>query len=42
MSILGTGGGFILAPMHYLLSDVPLENILALRDAVLELGEYPA
>ncbi len=38
---LGAGGGYILAPTHYLLPDVPPENILALRDTVLELGQYP-
>lgn len=41
MRNLGTGGGYILAPTHYLLPDVPPENILALRDSVLELGRYP-
>ncbi len=38
---LGPGGGYILAPTHYLLPDVPPENILALRDAVLQYGNYP-
>lgn len=41
MKALGPGGGYILAPTHYLQSDVPPENILALRDAVLEYGVYP-
>ena len=41
MSILGPGGGYILAPTHYVLPDVPPENIIALRDAVLEFGRYP-
>ena len=41
MRALGRGGGYILAPTHYLLSDVPPENVLALRDAVLEYGRYP-
>ncbi len=41
MRALGPGGGFIAAPTHYLLPDVPPENILALRDAVVEFGKYP-
>lgn len=41
MRALGLGGGYILAPTHYLTPDVPPENVLALRDAVLERGRYP-
>jgi len=41
MLALGPGGGYILAPTHYLQADVPPENIIALRDAVLEHGNYP-
>ena len=41
MKTLGPGGGYILAPTHYLQADVPPENIIALRDAVLEFGHYP-
>jgi len=41
MRALGPGGGYILAPTHYLTPDVPPENVLALRDAVLERGRYP-
>jgi len=41
MRILGKGGGYILAPTHYLQPDVPPENIIALRDAVLHNGQYP-
>ena len=41
MAALGQGGGYILAPTHYVQPDVPPENILALRDAVLEHGRYP-
>ena len=41
MNALGPGGGYILAPTHYLQADVPPENIIALRDAVLECGQYP-
>jgi uroporphyrinogen decarboxylase len=38
---LGPGGGYIVAPTHYLLPDIPPENVLALRDAVMEFGNYP-
>lgn len=41
MRALGPGGGFILAPTHYLLPDVPPQNVIALRDAVVEYGHYP-
>lgn len=41
MNALGPGGGYILAPTHYIQSDVPPENIIALRDAVMEFGKYP-
>jgi uroporphyrinogen decarboxylase len=41
MEALGPGGGYILAPTHYVQADVPPENIIALRDAVLEYGRYP-
>lgn len=41
MRMLGPGGGYILAPTHYVQGDVPPQNILALRDAVLEFGHYP-
>jgi uroporphyrinogen decarboxylase len=41
MQALGCGGGYILAPTHYIQADVPAENIIALRDAVLEHGHYP-
>jgi uroporphyrinogen decarboxylase len=41
MQALGRGGGYILAPTHYLQGDVPPENVIALRDAVLEYGRYP-
>lgn len=41
MRALGPGGGYILAPTHYLQADVPPENVIALRDAVLEFGRYP-
>jgi uroporphyrinogen decarboxylase len=41
MRALGPGGGYILAPTHYVQPDVPPENIIALRDAVLAHGRYP-
>lgn len=41
MGALGPGGGYILAPTHYLQGDVPPENVIALRDAVLKHGSYP-
>ena len=41
MHRLGPGGGYILAPTHYLLPDVLPENILALRNAVIQYGSYP-
>lgn len=41
ITTLAVKGGYILAPTHYLQSDVPPENVIALRDAVLEYGRYP-
>jgi uroporphyrinogen decarboxylase len=41
MELLGRGGGYILAPSHYVQADVPSDNFVALRDAVLEYGRYP-
>jgi uroporphyrinogen decarboxylase len=41
LTCLAPGGGCILAPTHYLLPDVPPENILTLRDTMLESGKYP-
>jgi uroporphyrinogen decarboxylase len=35
------GGGYIAAAVHNIQPDVPPENIIALRDAVLEYGWYP-
>ena len=39
--ILAKGGGFILSPSHHVQADVPVENIIALRDAVQKHGVYP-
>jgi len=36
MDEVGRGGGFILAPCHQIQPDTPLENVLALYDAVAE------
>lgn len=41
MRVLGKGGGYILAPTHYVQPDVPPENLVALHDAVIERGVYP-
>ncbi len=34
--ILGPGGGYMLAPVHTIMDEVPPENILAMVDAVME------
>ena len=34
IGIFGKGGGYIAAPVHNIQSDVPVENIIALSDAV--------
>ena len=39
MEILGKNGGYIAAPVHNLQADVPVENIIALSDAVKEFGK---
>jgi uroporphyrinogen decarboxylase len=38
---LGPGGGYIVAPAHNVQSDVPPENLVAIRDAIGEYGYYP-
>ena len=38
ISILGRDGGYIAAPVHNLQADVPVENIIALSEAVKESG----
>ena len=40
ISILGEGGGFMLASVHTIMQEVPAENILAMVDAVEEFGFY--
>ena len=37
----GPGGGFVAASVHNIQPDVPPQNILAMADAVRELGTYP-
>jgi len=37
---LGEGGGYMLAPVHIVMPDVPPENILAMVDAAVEFGSY--
>ena len=39
--ILGPGGGYIVSPAHNVQSDVPPENLAAIRDAVESYGYYP-
>jgi uroporphyrinogen decarboxylase len=40
IDILGPGGGYMLASVHTILSDVPPENVLAMADAAVEFGHY--
>ena len=37
---VGTGGGFIIGPCHYIQDDTPWENVIALFDAIAEFGPY--
>ena len=39
--VLGPGGGFVFATVHNIQADVPVENVLALIEAVHEFGRYP-
>lgn len=41
MDALGSGGGFILAPVHNVQADVPPENLAAMCRTVREYGRYP-
>ncbi len=38
-AILGKGGGYIAAPAHNIQDDTPVENVIALFDAVKEMGK---
>ena len=35
------GGGYIVSPAHNVQSDVPPANLVAIRDAIQEYGNYP-
>ena len=41
MRIFGPGGGFVFNPIHNVQTGIPLENLLALCDAVREYRAYP-
>jgi len=41
INILGKGGGYMVAPVHTVMNDVPGLNVLAMVDAVEEYGIYP-
>jgi uroporphyrinogen decarboxylase len=41
IQILGPGGGYMVASVHTIMSDVPPENVLAMVDVVEEFGNYP-
>jgi len=38
---LGPGGGYVVAPVHNVQSDVPAENVITMYQAALEYGRYP-
>jgi uroporphyrinogen decarboxylase len=38
---LGPGGGYLAGAVHTIMNDVPAHNILAMVDAIEELGRYP-
>ena len=40
MRNLGTGGGYIFSPSHYILADVPVQNIYAMLEAQRDFGTY--
>ena len=39
--LLGEGGGYMVSSVHTIMNDVPPENVLAMVDAVIEIGGYP-
>ena len=41
ISLLGPGGGYMLAAVHTIMNETPAENILAMVEAALEFGAYP-
>ena len=40
MRNLATGGGYIFSPAHYILADVPVQNIYAMLEAQRDFGTY--
>jgi len=40
MKNLAVGGGYIFSPSHYILADVPIQNIFAMLEAQREFGNY--
>lgn len=40
MKNLAVGGGYIFSPSHYILADVPIQNIFAMLEAQKEFGVY--
>jgi len=41
MRVFGSGGGFVFNPIHNVQAGIPVENLLALYEAVNEFREYP-
>jgi len=37
---LGPGSGYIFSPSHYILADVPIQNIFTMLEAVKDYGVY--
>ena len=40
MKNLGPGGGYIFSPSHYIMADVPIQNIMAMFEAQKDFGVY--
>lgn len=40
IEILAPGGGYILAPTHYLSKDIPWKNVVAMYEAARKFGDY--
>jgi uroporphyrinogen decarboxylase len=38
---LAPGGGFVFSPVHNVQADVPVENLIAMWEALQEYGAYP-
>lgn len=41
IAVFGPGGGFVFTPIHNVQAQVPVENLLAMYEAVQAYGEYP-